>query len=99
MEQFAKTHAAQAKDKQKISSNIEQMLLNLGTIDGINPAPLLTNELKELMRTSGENVPLSVDIMMQKEKAYASPTTRFLHGIQKGLWSHENRPSRQLMYD
>ena len=52
------------QEKQKISSNIEQMLLNLGTIDRRNPAPFLTNKLKELMRTSGENVPLSVNIMM-----------------------------------
>ena len=89
LEVFANSHASQTKEKQKISSNMEQMLLNLGTVDGQNPAPQLTNTLKDLMRSSGEDIPLSIDIMLQKEKAFASPTARFLRGIQKGAWSYE----------
>ena len=49
------------------------MLPNLGTINGINSAPYMTKELRELMRTSGKNVPLSVDIMMQKRKLTQAP--------------------------
>ena len=89
IERFANSHAAQVKEKQKISSNIQKMLQNLGTLDGQNPAPELTEALKDLMRSSGENVPLSLDIMMQKKKAYASPTARFQRAIQKGIWTFE----------
>jgi hypothetical protein len=89
IEKCANAIASQTKEEEKISSNIRQMLLNLGTLDRKNPAPKLTDSLEDLMNLPSEDVPLSLDIMMNKEKAFASPTLKFLRGIHSGNWTFD----------
>jgi hypothetical protein len=89
MEKFANTQAAQTKEKQKIPNNILQMLLNAGTTDGQEPSEDITENLRDIMRSGQENTQLSLDLMLHKNKASATPTARFVRGIHKGLWAYE----------
>ena len=76
------------------------MLLNLGTLDSKNPAPELTDTLKEIMRSSGENLPLTLGIMMQKKKAFAvrSPNSKISMRSPERNMVFLNMTPRQLQY-
>ena len=63
LDTLANTQVAQAKDKQKIINNVQQMLLNVATKDSVNPAKKLTNTVKEIMKSSAENVSISLNIL------------------------------------
>ena len=89
LDKFANAQSAQSKEKQKIPNNILQMLRNAGTKDGQEPAEDITENLRDIMRSGQENTQLSLDLMLHKQKATASPTARFVRGIHKGLWAYE----------
>ena len=89
LDKFANAQSAQSKEKQKIPNNILQMLRNAGTKDGQEPAEDITENLRDIMRSGQENTQLSLDLMLHKQKATASPTARFVRGIHKGLWAFE----------
>ena len=89
LDKFANAQSAQSKEKQKIPNNILQMLRNAGTKDGQEPAEDITENLRDIMRSGQENTQLSLDLMLHKQKATASPTARFVRGIHKGLWAYD----------